>query len=137
MGIRLHDIIITPGAELAFRQELAVDRLNFPSVLEYIQLPVGEGVIRNEAEAVTLYGEIRCRMRCVCDLCTAEFECDKVVPLEVPIAVNEQDEDNPEYFPLEGEVLDIDAVCGGFNLSWAWSSGRCAGTYAIKYLSEK
>ena len=35
-----------------------------------------------------------------------------------------------------GEVLDIDAVCGGFNLSWAWSSGRCAGTYAIKYLSE-
>ncbi len=36
-----------------------------------------------------------------------------------------------------GEILDIDAVCGGFNLSWAWSSGRCAGTYAIKYLSEK
>lgn len=36
-----------------------------------------------------------------------------------------------------GEVLDIDAVCGGFNLAWAWSSGRCAGTYAIKYLSEK
>lgn len=36
-----------------------------------------------------------------------------------------------------GEVLDIDAVCGGFNLSWAWSSGRCAGTNAIKYLSEK
>lgn len=36
-----------------------------------------------------------------------------------------------------GEVLDIDAVCGGFNLSWAWSSGRCAGANAIKYLSEK
>lgn len=36
-----------------------------------------------------------------------------------------------------GEVLDVDAVCGGFNLSWAWSSGRCAGTNAIKYLSEK
>lgn len=35
-----------------------------------------------------------------------------------------------------GEVLDVDAVCGGFNLSWAWSSGRCAGTNAIKYLSE-
>lgn len=36
-----------------------------------------------------------------------------------------------------GEVLDVDAVCGGFNLSWAWSSGRCAGSNAIKYLSEK
>ena len=29
-----------------------------------------------------------------------------------------------------GEVLDIDGDCGGFNLQWAWSSGRCAGTAA-------
>ncbi len=26
-----------------------------------------------------------------------------------------------------GEILDVDARCGGFNLTWAWSSGRCAG----------
>lgn len=31
-----------------------------------------------------------------------------------------------------GEVLDIDGDCGGFNLQWAWSSGRCAGTNAGK-----
>ncbi|MBQ8210819.1 MAG: aminoacetone oxidase family FAD-binding enzyme [Clostridia bacterium] len=36
-----------------------------------------------------------------------------------------------------GEVLDVDAVCGGYNLTWAWSSGRCAGYNAIKNLSEK
>lgn len=36
-----------------------------------------------------------------------------------------------------GEILDADAVCGGYNLSWAWSSGRCAGSNAIKFLSEK
>lgn len=36
-----------------------------------------------------------------------------------------------------GEVLDVDAVCGGYNLTWAWSSGRCAGYNAIKKLSEK
>ena len=35
-----------------------------------------------------------------------------------------------------GEVLDVDAVCGGYNLAWAWSSGRCAGYNAIKYLTE-
>ena len=29
-----------------------------------------------------------------------------------------------------GEVLDIDGDCGGFNLQWAWSSGRLAGTHA-------
>ena len=26
-----------------------------------------------------------------------------------------------------GEVLDIDGDCGGYNLQWAWSSGRLAG----------
>ena len=29
-----------------------------------------------------------------------------------------------------GEVLDIDGDCGGFNLQWAWSSGRLAGKCA-------
>ena len=31
-----------------------------------------------------------------------------------------------------GEVLDIDGDCGGYNLQWAWSSGRCAGLCAGK-----
>ena len=31
-----------------------------------------------------------------------------------------------------GEVLDIDGDCGGYNLQWAWSSGRCAGFSAGK-----
>ncbi|OAT87142.1 flavoprotein [Desulfotomaculum copahuensis] len=29
-----------------------------------------------------------------------------------------------------GEVLDIDGDCGGYNLQWAWSSGRVAGENA-------
>ncbi len=29
-----------------------------------------------------------------------------------------------------GEVLDIDGMCGGYNLQWAWSSGFVAGTEA-------
>ncbi len=31
-----------------------------------------------------------------------------------------------------GELLDIDGDCGGYNLQWAWSSGRCAGLSAGK-----
>ena len=31
-----------------------------------------------------------------------------------------------------GEVLDIDGDCGGYNLQWAWSSGRLAGQSARK-----
>jgi len=31
-----------------------------------------------------------------------------------------------------GEILDIDGMCGGYNLQWAWSSGAVAGLNAIK-----
>lgn len=31
-----------------------------------------------------------------------------------------------------GELLDIDGICGGYNLQWAWSSGAVAGRCAAK-----
>ena len=30
-----------------------------------------------------------------------------------------------------GEVLDVDGICGGYNLQWAWSSGALAGMHCI------
>lgn len=33
-----------------------------------------------------------------------------------------------------GELLDVDAPCGGFNLQWAWASGLTAGESAAKSL---
>ena len=31
-----------------------------------------------------------------------------------------------------GEILDIDGICGGYNLQWAWSSGSVAGQAAVE-----
>ena len=31
-----------------------------------------------------------------------------------------------------GEILDVDGICGGYNLQWAWSSGHIAGEAAAK-----
>lgn len=33
---------------------------------------------------------------------------------------------------LVGELLDIDGICGGYNLQWAWATGYIAGTNAAK-----
>lgn len=33
---------------------------------------------------------------------------------------------------LAGEILDVDGICGGYNLQWAWSCGILAGTSAGK-----
>lgn len=31
-----------------------------------------------------------------------------------------------------GEILDIDGMCGGYNLQWAWATGTIAGAHAAK-----
>lgn len=36
-----------------------------------------------------------------------------------------------------GEMLDVDAPCGGYNLHWAWSSGMLAGIHAAKTCRAK
>lgn len=33
-----------------------------------------------------------------------------------------------------GEILDVDGICGGYNLHWAWASGYIAGLSAAKSL---
>lgn len=53
------------------------------------------------------------------------------------IATEDFDADSMESKLIEGlyacgEVLDIYGDCGGFNLQWAWSSGRAAGRAAAK-----
>lgn len=37
---------------------------------------------------------------------------------------------------LAGELLDVDGICGGYNLQWAWSTGYLAGTAAGRKAKE-
>ncbi|MDD7176590.1 MAG: aminoacetone oxidase family FAD-binding enzyme [Lachnospiraceae bacterium] len=39
-------------------------------------------------------------------------------------------------FYFAGEMLDVDGICGGFNLQWAWSSGAVAGMCAAASISD-
>lgn len=36
-----------------------------------------------------------------------------------------------------GELLDVDGICGGYNLQWAWSSGHLAGQKAVQIMSDR
>lgn len=36
-----------------------------------------------------------------------------------------------------GEILDVDAICGGYNLHWAWSTGVIAGKSACEGIVNK
>ena len=108
MSINLRELIRTSGARLPFRHELSCERLSFPAVPSYIEPPVGEGEIVNSADLLTLRGHIRSVMRCVCDRCAKEFDMSMDLPLDVRLAAELEDEEDPDYFLLSGDELDID-----------------------------
>ena len=51
----------------------------------------------------------------------------------IPVCEVEQETLESKFAPgvyFAGEVLDIDGICGGYNLQWAWASGAVAGSHA-------
>ena len=108
--MNLHELLLNPGSRLPFRCELSTDRLDFPAVLAYTAAPVGEGFIVNNAGALMLRGTLSASLRCVCDRCAAEFDREVSYPLDIPLASELQDEENPDYFLLDGDELDLEEL---------------------------
>ena len=133
--MNLHELLITPGARLSFRQELSLDRLDFPGVLSYNAPPLGEGVIENSADVLTLRGVIRAGLHCACDRCAREFDRDVEIPLDVPLATELQDEESPDYFLLEGDELDLEDLLETFVLSFVYE-GRLSTFAPVTHLSR-
>ena len=48
------------------------------------------------------------------------------------ICTNTMEAKNVEGLYLTGELLDVDGICGGYNLQWAWATGYLAGCAAAK-----
>ena len=84
-----------------------------------------------EAQIQTL-GDLLCRFG-VSVNGTNSFEqaqicCGGVDVREVDAQTMESKKVKGLYFA--GEILDVDGICGGYNLQWAWSSGATAGKCA-------
>ena len=58
----------------------------------------------------------------------AQICCGGVDVREVDTQTMESKKVKGLYFA--GEILDVDGICGGYNLQWAWSSGAAAGKCA-------
>lgn len=54
-------------------------------------------------------------------ICTDELDSTSMQSMKVPGLF------------AAGEVVDVDGICGGYNLQWAWSSGTVAGRAAAAY----
>ena len=109
MLLDLRELIANPVVRKPFRLELEEDRLDFPAVKAYLDPPLAEGVITNEAGILHLRGTITADMLCICDRCGQEFESTKETAVDV-VLVGEEDHDNPGVFPLQGTEVDTQDV---------------------------
>ena len=58
----------------------------------------------------------------------------------IPVCEVEQETLESKLAPgvyFAGEVLDVDGICGGYNLQWAWSSGYVSGVHAADAARER
>lgn len=64
------------------------------------------------------------------DFDKAQVTCGGINTSEINVQTMESKICKGLYFA--GEILDIDGICGGYNLQWAWTSGNIAGSAAGK-----
>lgn len=107
MRINLCNIIDSPGALLPFSCELEADRLAVPAISEFVSPPRAEGNISNSAGILSLRGVITAELLCICDRCGDVFPKSLELPLEVTLAADPEDADDPDLFPLDGDWLDL------------------------------
>lgn len=68
------------------------------------------------------------------DFTKAQVTCGGISTEEINADTMESKIAGNLYFA--GELVDVDAICGGYNLQWAWSSGYIAGTSAGKAVAD-
>lgn len=110
MWLDLSNVIEISGAEKEFECLLNVEALEFPSVESFSSTPIARGKVVNTAGLLTLIGEIEAEMVCTCDRCGKSFESTKLQELEITLAVDPEDAENPDIFVVEGNGIDLNEV---------------------------
>lgn len=110
MRLNLNEIIEVAGASVSFECDMDTERLYFPGLKSFKQPLRAIGMVKNTAGALTILGTLYADMVCICDRCAKEFGCAKTIALEIPVAAELVDEENPDIFLLDGDWLDLTEV---------------------------
>ena len=86
------------------------ERLSFPGLVRFVSVPTAGGAVRSDAGALSLSGTIEAEMTCICARCAREFPLKKAVPVHALLAVELEDEEDPDYYLLDGQELDLTEV---------------------------
>jgi len=95
---------------LPFSCELDPAELEFPSILRYESPLTAKGTICSSAGLLTLTGETRVSLRCICDRCGREYDREAVEKLDTVLVTEHQDEEDPDVFLVQDDCVDLDEI---------------------------
>ena len=112
MLLGLSKIIDCPGQSVPFSTSIDLSDLRFGTSYPVSESVVAEGVVRNSAGVLMMTGSIRTCLHGVCDRCTAPFDREVHLPLDVVLVTELADEDHEDekVFPLEGDSADLEDI---------------------------
>ena len=110
MWLDLKDVIEVPGASKTFQTALDPEHLLTPAIHGFRTPPETKGSVTNTAGLLNLRAEVRAEMACVCDRCGMEFDREKILRVDVPLAADAEDDADADVFPLEGDGVDVTGV---------------------------
>ncbi len=109
MRLNLREIIASPGSSIPFEYQLNLSDMNFG--LSRCVKPIEvSGQIVNSAGVLTLSADLNYELSCICDRCAAEFIEKKQKDIEAVLADTLEDEENLDFFLLDGDYADLDEI---------------------------
>lgn len=109
MRLNVQELLCGDGV-IPFTCEMDPAGLDFPSISEYLTPITADGKVTSQAGLLTLTGEARASMMCICDRCGTEYRREAVFPLDTVLAAELEDEENPDVFLLQDDCVDMDEV---------------------------
>lgn len=110
MRLNLKDIIEISGAHLPFRFEVDTEGLDFEGVQGFTVPAVASGEVRNHAGALSVTGEIKGEIECLCARCLKSFKKELYIPIEAYLAEELQDEELEDTYLLDGDFVDLGEI---------------------------
>lgn len=109
MRLNVQELLCGDGV-IPFTCEMEPAGLDFPSISEYLTPITAVGRVTSQAGLLTLSGEAKASMMCICDRCGREYRREAVFPLDTVLAAELEDEENPDVFLLQDDCVDMDEV---------------------------
>ena len=109
MRLSIKELLRGDGA-IPFSCELDPAGLDYPSILRYESPLRAQGSVRSSAGLLTLTGEVRVSLRCICDRCGREYSRESVEALDTVLAAEHEDEEDPDVFLVQDDQVDLDEI---------------------------